>query len=121
MLDFKNNSYSGWWYASKNSHEPQHYHSGISQGTVLDGEIILICDNEEFRLQKNDGFLLPPQIKHTAEIIVGKEGFLFFGTIVGNTVYEDRNEILNVESYFNMISNYYREQKIDMNHITVNR
>lgn len=118
VIDLKNHTYGGWWYGTKNSHEALHYHTGIAQGNVLSGEMTLECSGKKYVLKEKDGFLLPPETKHTAELIVGKLGFLFFGIIVGQTIYQDGPEKLDAQTYYNMVENYYKQNQIDISHIS---
>lgn len=120
VLDLINQTYSGYWYGSKDSVEDKHYHTGIAQGTVLHGEMQLICKNKKLTLKPNDSFLLPPNTIHSAKMIPDEKGFLIFGIIVGNTNYIDDEEFLGAAEYYELVTKYYSNYNIDMGNIALN-
>ncbi len=121
VIDLANKTYSGYWYMTQDYFESEHYHTGIAHGTVLQGEILLFCNNEKFIIQKNESFLLPPNLLHTAELITCSEGFLFFGVVVGDTHYVDSGQKFNVTTYHAATCKHYREQGLSLDEIVINQ
>lgn len=119
VLDLINDNYSGYWYATKTYTEALHYHTGISQGNIFTGEFLLICKNKKFPIQKGQGFVLPSHIPHTAKLIPGKNGFLYFGTVIGKAIYKD--DISDVKSYYQDVIKHYKKHKISLRQIFVNK
>jgi hypothetical protein len=119
VLDRVNNTYSGYWYGVCHSFEEQHYHTGIAQGTVLQGKMRLECEGGKLTLKKQDSFLLPPHTIHSADLIPNEKGFLIFGIIVGKTHYLSGSEILDVDSYYDKVVQYYSNNKVSMENIFV--
>jgi len=109
LFDFQNDAYGGYWYSKTNSIEPLHYHSGIVQGTLLKGEIILNCEEEKTLFHENDSFILPPNIFHSAELIAKDNEFLMFACVHGKTYYNEGKEILDANSYFELVKKQYEE------------
>lgn len=119
VLDRKNSTYSGYWYGTRHSFEDQHYHTGIAQGTVLQGEMLLEFENEKLTLKQQGGFLLPPHTIHSAEMIPDEKGFLMFGIIVGETHYLSGSEILDANSYYDKVTQHYSKYKLSMERVFV--
>lgn len=118
ILDLINDTYAGYWYANKTYTEKLHQHTAISEGYVFYGEFRLRCNNKNFSIKKNSGFILPPNIPHTAKLIPEKQGFLYFGTVVGQAVY--KNETLDAKSYYDEVIKHYRKHRVDLNRIFIN-
>jgi hypothetical protein len=121
VLDFINQTYSGYWYGTKHAVEDKHYHTGLAQGTVLQGKMLLFYDDKKLTLKSHDSFLLPPNTIHSADMIPGEKGFLIFGIIVGQTRYIDNNEFLDVESYYDSVIRHYNSFGLNPDKIAINR
>lgn len=121
VLDFINNTYSGYWYGIKHEIEDEHHHSGVAQGMVLHGEMILKCSNEKSMLKPQGAFLLPPKTIHSADMIPAENGFLMFGFIVGITYYINSGLKLDVSSYYDMICEHYTKHALSLERIAINK
>ena len=117
FLDLVNLTYSGYWYSKQKDIENTHYHSGISSGIVLRGEMLLYYNGLQIHIHKNDNFLLLPHTKHSAELLPDDRCFLFFGTVVGLTYYEDSEKRLDVSSYLDLVSEHYLKYKLPFDHL----
>lgn len=121
VLDLINNSYSGYWYGTKTYFEELHSHTGISHGTVLRGELLLFYNDKEVTVKQNESFLLPPHLLHTASLVTGPEGFLFFGVIVGHSNYVNTNEMHDAASYYAAVYKHYLAHKLTLDNIAINQ
>lgn len=110
FLDLKNNTYSGYWYAKQYCVESEHYHTGISSGTVLKGKIVLKCNDEKLEVTENKNFFMNANILHSGEIIPNQNIFLCFGTIVGETNYH--HEKLDTKTYYDAVISHYTKHNI---------
>lgn len=116
-IDLLNNSYSGYWYCLNKSIEDLHYHTGISQGLVLRGKIDFLIDNKKISIDQHKTFLLPPNTLHSAVLIPTEKGFLFFGTVVGTTHYQNTNEIIDANQYLQLVRQHYQKNKLPFEHL----
>lgn len=116
IIDLKNKTHSGYWYGTHKFLETSHYHTGVAHGTVLRGKILLSCNEEIITINENESFLLPPNLTHSAELIPGENGFLFFATAVAKAIYRNSEEVLDADNYYASIIKYYTEHKINLDH-----
>lgn len=121
ILDLVNKTYSGYWYGTQPTIEGEHYHTGIAQGTILHGRMQLVYNDTELELNARDSFLLPPNTRHSANMIPDEKGFLIFGIIVGQSRYADNNETLDVASYYESVTKHYNSHGINFDKIAINR
>jgi hypothetical protein len=118
-LDAVHGSYTGYWYADRNSTGGYHYHSGSTQLISLHGTMIFTdLENNSLPVTANQFIYVPAGVTHKAEIILDKEGFLSYGTIEGNINYLDEKwspkSKLDVFDYIELVKKYYKDSNLDM-------